>query len=179
VYIVGMEEDLFPSQMMLSSRAELEEERRLFYVAITRAQKRLFLSYALTRYRYGRLKNCEPSRFLDDLDSRYIKTSTKFRATEYAPQNNASYARNFVSGIKKTVTSQPVVKPTSYKPPADFKPSDTSQLKAGQKVEHPKFGFGSVNHVDESGPDRKARIQFEGFGEKTLLLSFAKIRIVE
>jgi DNA helicase-2/ATP-dependent DNA helicase PcrA len=179
VYIVGMEEDLFPSQMMLSSRAELEEERRLFYVAITRAQKRLFLSYALTRYRYGRLKNCEPSRFLDDLDSRYIKTSTKFRATEHAPQNTANYTRNFVSGIKKTVASQPVVRPTAYKPPADFKPSDTSQLKAGQKVEHPKFGFGSVAHVDESGPDRKARIQFEGFGEKTLLLSFAKIRILE
>ena len=179
VYIVGMEEDLFPSQMMLSSRAELEEERRLFYVAITRAQKRLFLSYALTRYRYGRLKNCEPSRFLDDLDSRYIKTSTKFRATESAPQNNASYTRNFVSGIKKTIASQPVVKATAYKPPADFKPSDTSLLKAGQKIEHPKFGFGSVAHVDESGPDRKARIQFDGFGEKTLLLSFAKIRIVE
>ena len=179
VYIVGMEEDLFPSQMMLSSRAELEEERRLFYVAITRAQKRLFLSYALTRYRYGRLKNCEPSRFLDDLDGRYIKTSTKFRATEYAPQNNTSYTRNFVSGIKKTVASQPVVKPPNYKPSADFKPSDTSQLKVGQKVEHPKFGFGSVTHVDESGPDRKARIQFEGFGEKTLLLSFAKIRILE
>jgi DNA helicase II / ATP-dependent DNA helicase PcrA len=179
VYIVGMEEDLFPSQMMLSSRSELEEERRLFYVAITRAQKRLFLSYALTRYRYGRLKNCEPSRFLDDLDSRYIKTSTKFRASEFAPQNNTNYTRNFVSGIKKTVASQPVVRPTAYKPPADFKPSDTSLLKAGQKIEHPKFGFGSVTHVDESGPDRKARIQFEGFGEKTLLLSFAKIRIVE
>jgi DNA helicase-2/ATP-dependent DNA helicase PcrA len=179
VYIVGMEEDLFPSQMMLSSRAELEEERRLFYVAITRAQKRLFLSYALTRYRYGRLKNCEPSRFLDDLDSRYIKTSTKFRATESAPINTATYTRNFVSGIKKTVASQPVVRQTAYKAPADFKPSDTSQLKAGQKVEHPKFGFGSVAFVDESGPDRKARIQFNDFGEKTLLLSFAKIRIVE
>jgi DNA helicase-2/ATP-dependent DNA helicase PcrA len=179
VYIVGMEEDLFPSQMMLSSRAELEEERRLFYVAITRAQKRLFLSYALSRYRYGRLKNCEPSRFLDDLDSRYIKTSTKFRATESAPINTANYTRNFVSGIKKSVASQPVVRQTAYKAPADFKPSDTSQLKAGQKVEHPKFGFGSVAFVDESGPDRKARIQFNDFGEKTLLLSFAKIRIVE
>src|SRR6478735_6151966 len=75
VYIVGMEEDLFPSQMMLSSRAELEEERRLFYVAITRAQKKLFLSYALTRYRFGRLKNCEPSRFLDDVDAQFIKVS--------------------------------------------------------------------------------------------------------
>jgi DNA helicase-2/ATP-dependent DNA helicase PcrA len=73
VYIVGMEEDLFPSQLMLSSRSELEEERRLFYVAITRAQKKLYLSYALTRYRFGRLKNCEPSRFLDDISSKFIK----------------------------------------------------------------------------------------------------------
>ncbi len=73
VYIVGLEEDLFPSQMMLSSRADLEEERRLFYVAITRAQKKLFLSYALTRYRYGRLKSCEPSRFIEEIDPAYIK----------------------------------------------------------------------------------------------------------
>ncbi|MFN5168486.1 MAG: ATP-dependent helicase, partial [Cyclobacteriaceae bacterium] len=73
VYIVGLEEDLFPSQLMLSSRAELEEERRLFYVAITRAKKKVFLSYALTRYRFGRLKNCEPSRFLDDIDPGFIK----------------------------------------------------------------------------------------------------------
>jgi DNA helicase II / ATP-dependent DNA helicase PcrA len=179
VYIVGMEEDLFPSQMMLSSRADLEEERRLFYVAITRAKKRLFLSYALTRYRYGRLKNCEPSRFLDDMDSRFIKTSTKFRGSEFAPQNTANYTRNFVSGIKKTIAAQPPPRPTTYKPPVDFKPSNTANLAAGMKVEHPKFGFGAVTHVDESGPDRKARITFNDFGEKTLLLSFAKIRIVE
>src|SRR5690606_38426753 len=82
VYMVGMEEDLFPSQMMLGSRADLEEERRLFYVAITRAQKKLYLSYALTRYRFGRLKNCEPSRFLDDIDQGYIKVSTKFGGVE-------------------------------------------------------------------------------------------------
>jgi DNA helicase-2/ATP-dependent DNA helicase PcrA len=179
VYIVGMEEDLFPSQMMLSSRAELEEERRLFYVAITRARKKLFLSYALTRYRYGRLKNCEPSRFLDDVDSRYVKTSTKFASTAYAPQGNSDFARSFVSGIKKSIAKQPVARPTTYKPPADFKPSNTANLKEGMRVEHPKFGFGTVAHVDESGPDRKARITFTDFGEKTLLLSFAKLRIVE
>lgn len=179
VYLVGMEEDLFPSQMMLSSRADLEEERRLFYVAITRAEKRLFLSYALTRYRYGRLKNCEPSRFLDDLDAKFVKTSTRFKASQAPQQPNPNYTRNFVSGIKKSIASQPVVKPTTYKPPADFKPSDTSHLKAGHKVEHPKFGFGDVLEVDTTSPDRKARIQFNNFGEKTLLLSFAKLRILD
>lgn len=179
VYIAGLEEDLFPSQMMLSSRAELEEERRLFYVAITRAQKRLFLTYALTRYRFGRLKNCEPSRFLDEIDPNYVKVSTKYgglHGSETSP-GRAEYTKNFVSGMKKTIRSQPAVRPTSYKAPSDFTPSDTSALQEGMRVEHPKFGFGSVVKIDESGADRKARIQFEDFGEKTLLLSFAKLKI--
>jgi DNA helicase-2/ATP-dependent DNA helicase PcrA len=179
VYIVGLEEDLFPSQMMLSSRAELEEERRLFYVAITRAEKRLFLSYALTRYRFGRLKNCEPSRFLDDVDQSYIKVSSKFGGLESAPPTS-QYAKTLVNGIKKTIASTPVSKPPAgYKPSADFSPSDTSTLKEGMKVEHPKFGFGTVLQMDMSGADRKARINFGSAGEKTLLLSFAKLRIVE
>lgn len=178
VYIVGLEEDLFPSQMMLSSRSELEEERRLFYVAITRAKARLFLSYALTRYRFGRLKNCEPSRFLDDIDARYIKVSTKFGGMEsVAP--NANFAKSFVSGMKKTISSQAVVKATGYKASPDFAPSDTSTLKEGMKVEHPKFGFGTVVQMDVSGSDRKAKISFTDIGEKTLLLSFAKLRILE
>ncbi|MBN8650129.1 MAG: exodeoxyribonuclease V subunit gamma [Cytophagales bacterium] len=178
VYIVGMEEDLFPSQLMLSSRSELEEERRLFYVAITRAQKKLYLSYALTRYRFGRLKNCEPSRFLDDISSKFIKVSTKFGGMDsVAP--NPNFAKSFVSGMKKTVSSQPVAKPTAYKPAADFKPSDTSGLKEGMKVEHPKFGFGTVTKLEEIGAERKARIQFADFGEKTLLLNFAKLKIHE
>ncbi len=178
VYIVGLEEDLFPSQMMLSSRAELEEERRLFYVAITRAQKKLFLSYALTRYRFGRLKNCEPSRFLDDVDPRFIKVSTKFGGIEsVAP--NPNFAKTFVSGIKKTVSSQPVVRPTAYKASADFTPSDTSLLQEGMKVEHPKFGFGTVVKMEQVGAERKAKIHFGDFGEKTLLLSFAKLKIHE
>jgi DNA helicase-2/ATP-dependent DNA helicase PcrA len=176
VYIVGMEEDLFPSQMMLSSRSELEEERRLFYVAITRAQKKLYLSYALTRYRYGRLKNCEPSRFLDDVDGRFIKVSTKFGGFE-SVKPDPSFARSFVSGMRKTISSQPVQKASAYKPSADFAPSDTSGLQEGMKVEHPKFGFGMVIKLDESGADRKAKIQFNDFGEKTLLLSFAKLKI--
>lgn len=176
VYIVGLEEDLFPSQMMLSSRADLEEERRLFYVAITRAQKNLYLSYALTRYRFGRLKNCEPSRFLDDVDQTFIKVSSKFAGLESAPPPT-QYAKNLVNGIKKTLSSAPPVRPTTYKVPSDFAPSDTSSLREGMKVEHPKFGFGMVTQMDLSGPDRKAKITFDDFGEKTLLLNFAKLKI--
>lgn len=176
VYIVGLEEDLFPSQMMLSSRSDLEEERRLFYVAITRAEKALFLSYALTRYRFGRLKNCEPSRFLDDVDQSFIKVSTKFAGLESLPPPS-QYAKNLVSGIKKTISSAPAPKATSYKVSADFQPSDTSQLREGMKVEHPKFGFGKVTAMDMAGADRKAKINFDDFGEKTLLLNFAKLKI--
>ncbi|HEY5918394.1 MAG TPA: UvrD-helicase domain-containing protein [Chryseolinea sp.] len=176
VYIVGLEEDLFPSQMRLSSRADLEEERRLFYVAITRAQKGLFLSYALTRYRFGRLKNCEPSRFLDDVDQSFIKVSSKFAGLESTPPSSG-YAKTLVNGMKKTISSAPTLKPSNYKAPSDFAPSDTSGLREGMKVEHPKFGFGLVTQMDQSGPDRKAKINFDDFGEKTLLLNFAKLKI--
>ncbi|MDQ2658015.1 MAG: ATP-binding domain-containing protein, partial [Bacteroidota bacterium] len=179
VYICGLEEDLFPSQMMLSSRADLEEERRLFYVAITRAQKRLFFSYALTRYRFGRLKNCEPSRFLDDVDMDFIKLHTRSSGVESAPPPS-QYAKNLLNGIKKNITSSPPPqKSMTYKAPRDFMPSDTSTLRTGMKVEHPKFGFGTVINMDLSGADRKAKINFSEVGEKTLLLSFAKLRIID
>jgi DNA helicase-2/ATP-dependent DNA helicase PcrA len=174
-----MEEDLFPSQMMINSRADLEEERRLFYVAITRAEKRLFLSYALSRYRFGRLKNSEPSRFLDDIDSSFIKVSSKFSSAIESTPPPSQYAKKLVAGIKKTVTSAPPVRPVTYKPPADFVPSDTAALQVGMRVEHPKFGFGTVLQMDTSGADRKAKIGFKDIGEKTLLLSFAKLRILE
>ncbi len=178
VYIVGLEEDLFPTQMNLGSRAELEEERRLFYVAITRAEKRLFFSYALTRYRYGRLKNCEPSRFIEEVDPACIKLSTRFTGHESVPAPAGNYARTLVNGIRKSTSTTPVAKNKStYKPPADFLPSDTSTLLAGMRVEHPRFGFGKVMAIDATGADRKAKIHFDDFGEKTLLLSFAKLRI--
>ncbi|MEM6524931.1 MAG: UvrD-helicase domain-containing protein [Bacteroidota bacterium] len=177
VYIVGLEEDLFPSQMMLSSRADLEEERRLFYVAITRAKSKLFLTYALSRYRFGRLKNCEPSRFVEEIDPIYIKLNKKYSKPEPVySENKSDVTKNFVSGMRKTVSSQPVKK-SNYKPSPDFAPSDTSNLQAGMKVEHPKFGYGMVIELDESGANRKAKVSFDDFGEKTLLLSFAKLRI--
>ena len=176
IYVVGLEEDLFPSQMMLSSRADLEEERRLFYVAITRAKQKLFLSYALSRYRFGRLKNCEPSRFIEEIDPVFIKLNQKYKPSEPVYSEKSSYAKNLVNGMRKTISSQPARKST-YKPSPDFTPSDTSNLQAGMKVEHPKFGYGKVLEMDESGANRKAKVSFEDFGEKTLLLSFAKLKI--
>jgi len=174
VFVVGMEEDLFPSQMMIGSRSELEEERRLFYVAITRAEKKLTLSYASSRYRFGRIKDCEPSRFLDEIDPRCVK------------QKNASIKNSFgvgeELGLKNLIktnhtTQQTVAKKQTYKPSPDFKPSDTTYLAAGMKVEHLKFGYGLVLEVQGEEKDRKARINFEEAGEKLLLLSFAKLKV--
>ena len=99
------------------------------------------------------------------------------RAADSTAQNERpDYAKNFVKGMKKTVSSKPVKK-SSYKPSADFTPSDTSNLQEGMKVEHPKFGYGKVVDMDESGANRKAKVSFDDFGEKTLLLSFAKLKI--
>ena len=178
VYIVGMEEDLFPSQMMLNSRADLEEERRLFYVAITRSEHKLFLTYALSRYRFGRLKTCEPSRFIEEIDREYIKESSKFGGSfkKQAPASSM-YAKNLVTSVKKTTSNNLRAQKSTYQPSADFAPSDTSGLEEGMKVEHPKFGFGKVVSLEQNGANRKAKVSFDDFGEKTLLLSFAKLKI--
>ena len=178
VYVVGMEEDLFPSQMMLSSRQDLEEERRLFYVAITRAMEKLTLSYALTRYRFGRLKNCEPSRFLEEIDPAYVMINKKMGTR--SPVGDTNHARVLVKSLNRDRSRQAMATNRStYKAPADFAPSDTSRLEAGMKVEHPKFGFGQVKGIDDNGANRKAKVAFADFGEKTLLLSFAKLKIHE
>ena len=177
IYIVGLEEDLFPSQMMLSSRADLEEERRLFYVAITRAKEKLTLSYALTRYRFGRLKNCEPSRFLEEVDPKYIQVDTKFSFTEHVIPNRT---KSFINSVRRDVQRNNATifnKKGDYTVTSGFEASDTSVLEIGMKIEHPKFGFGKVLDIDENGSNRKAKVKFDNFGEKTLLLSFAKLRI--
>lgn len=178
VFIVGLEEELFPSQMMLSSRADLEEERRLFYVAITRAKNKLFMSYALNRYRFGRLKNCEPSRFLEEVDPQFIKVNRKFSSKDPVSPGINYVTKNFVTNIKKENTAKKFAAKVHHTPSADFEPSDTSNLETGMKVEHPKFGFGVVTTIDEQGSNKKAKVDFEKAGEKTLLLSFAKLRIV-
>jgi DNA helicase II / ATP-dependent DNA helicase PcrA len=172
VYVVGMEEDLFPSQLMLGSRADLEEERRLFYVAVTRAQQKIFLTYAITRYRFGRLKHCEPSRFIAEIDPAYLKTQTQ---QALQGTNSAGYAYRLVNNIAKNTPKYP----QRTCDISNFQPSDTTHIEVGMQVAHPKFGRGTVCQLDVSGAVRKAKIDFADFGEKTLLLSFAKLKILD
>jgi DNA helicase-2/ATP-dependent DNA helicase PcrA len=174
VYIVGMEENLFPSQMMITSRADLEEERRLFYVAITRAEKKLTLSYATSRYQWGNLRSCEKSRFLDEIDPQYL--NVKFAASPAVGESPFQHVFERRSNLVATPPRK--IAATKYVAPADFQPSDTSNLQAGQRVEHPKFGFGQVTTLEKQQGTVKAIIQFEEVGEKTLLLSFAKLRVL-
>ncbi|MHA8102506.1 ATP-dependent helicase [Aquirufa nivalisilvae] len=182
VFLVGLEEDLFPSQMMLQSQADLEEERRLFYVAVTRAEKKLMISYAESRYQFGRLKSCEPSRFLDEIDSAYLKmakTPGKKEVQAFRPVQKTG----FVSSSTSPSAAQLIQKPkqnTNYQHvvSSNFIPTDPLKLEAGQLVEHQKFGFGLIKKIEINGAERKAVIDFEkGVGEKTLLLSFAKLMV--
>jgi DNA helicase-2/ATP-dependent DNA helicase PcrA len=170
VYVVGMEEDLFPSPMMLATQADLEEERRLFYVALTRAQRKVFLTYALSRYRFGRLKHCDPSRFLEEIDPAYLQTSPShsLQATD-----NVRYARQLVRSVTQSKERHTPVPSNNY-----FPQGDVVQLEQGMQVLHPKFGRGVVRQLDAVGASRKATVYFSQFGEKTLLLSFAKLRVV-
>ncbi len=174
VYIVGMEENLFPSQMMITSRADLEEERRLFYVAITRAEKKLTLSYATSRYQWGNLRSCEKSRFLDEIDPQYVN----FKFAAAPPAGESPFQHVFERRSNLIPAPARKLAPTNYVAPADFKPSDTSNLQAGQRVEHPKFGFGLVSTLETVQGTTKATIKFDEVGEKTLLLSFAKLRVL-
>jgi DNA helicase-2/ATP-dependent DNA helicase PcrA len=171
VYVVGMEEELFPSQLMLASQADLEEERRLFYVAVTRARQKIFLTYALSRYRFGRLKHCEPSRFIAEIDPAYLQPSAQ-KALQDA--DSTSYAHRLVRKTIKNKQPQYLRATVS----ADFQPSDTTHIEVGMQVAHPKFGRGMVRQLDTSSAARKATIDFADFGEKTLLLGFAKLRII-
>ncbi|MFM6947976.1 MAG: ATP-dependent helicase [Aquirufa sp.] len=184
VFLVGLEEDLFPSQMMLQSQSDLEEERRLFYVAITRAEKKLMMSYAESRYQFGRLKSCEPSRFLDEIDPAYLKMAKlqgKKEVQAFRPVNKTGFAQK---SSPAPSAAQLIQKPTNnanyqHVSSSDFKASDAMEIEAGQKVEHQKFGFGIVNKLEINGAERKAFITFEkGVGDKTLLLNFAKLMIV-
>ncbi|BDD03702.1 ATP-dependent helicase [Aureibacter tunicatorum] len=176
VFLVGMEEELFPSQMMLNSREDLEEERRLFYVAITRAEQKLTLSYALSRYRFGRLIECEPSRFIKEIKPEYLALSNKkAKKTTTTTEPSTKFVNNLMNkGFKP---SQATNKAKAVHNNPNFAPSDTSGLAEGQRVEHPKFGMGTVLNIDASGSSKKATIKFDQVGEKTLLLSFAKLQI--
>ncbi|HET8829858.1 MAG TPA: UvrD-helicase domain-containing protein [Pelobium sp.] len=193
VYIVGLEENLFPSQMALNSRADLEEERRLFYVAVTRAEKKLHISYATSRFKFGTLINCEPSRFLDEIDPRYLEieitkkpsvaNSGSFddERTQWQSKSSFTQAQGDVYSKPKPATKP--LKTTSllakaHVPSEGFAPSDTSNLQVGHEVEHERFGYGKVLTLEGSKQDVKATIFFKEIGQKQLLLKFAKLRIL-
>ena len=178
VFIVGLEENLFPAVQSISTRADLEEERRLFYVALTRAMKKVTLSYAESRYRWGQFSFSEPSRFLDEIDESLLDIPQKSHL-KTAPETNREPSR--------TETYRPVkrkLKPVSdtgsgRNTPHAAAGDDTSGLMAGMEVEHTKFGRGKVVSVEGSGPNKKATVFFNGVGNKNLLLRFAKLKILK
>jgi DNA helicase-2/ATP-dependent DNA helicase PcrA len=179
VYVVGIEEDLFPSQMALSEEAGLEEERRLFYVACTRAEQYLTLSYAMSRYRFGNVKPCEPSRFLQELDPNHLKVSRKYEVTDESPIRFFDQFKERQGQKNVHIGAAKAAAAPGYVPTPNFKADDLAKLQPGMKVEHQKFGFGKITAIQDDGPNRKAHITFDAIGEKTLMLSFAKLMIHE
>ena len=176
VYIVGMEENLFPSAMNLNSRNELEEERRLFYVALTRAEKKVFLSYVLSRYRWGKLIDSEKSRFIDEIDSQYRSENMTQKQSYISERDEYSYNK---VGIRFKVPEK--------KPPKNFVKVKNSTSKSnlfdnslikGNIVFHERFKRGVVVSIEGAGDDKKAEIKFDKFGIKKLLLRFSKLKII-
>ena len=194
VYIVGLEENLFPSQMSMTSRADLEEERRLFYVALTRAEKRATLSYALTRYRWGNLIDCEPSRFIEEIDDKYLDANfinVKSAIKPNKKQSNSKYyktntpSRFNKSSDKKDHTiqrSKPIFVPRNFKkinPNTQTRQYIDSSYTEGMKVEHDRFGIGVICKLEGKGANKKISVNFTDVGEKTLLAKFAKLNILK
>ena len=187
VFIVGLEEDLFPSAMSLNTRSELEEERRLFYVAMTRAKERAFLSYTLSRYRWGKLIDSEPSRFIEEIDSQYVDHIKPKDDYSFKPLIKASIFDN-PSEVKKdfkvkerTISSPTFSQLKKLRKIDNNQPLQVNQdvkgLAEGMMVEHARFGKGVIENIEGKGQDRKALISFKDFGKKNLLLRFAKLKI--
>lgn len=182
VYIVGLEENLFPSHLSVSSREELEEERRLFYVAITRAMTKLNISFAQSRYRWGQLTYCEPSRFLAEMDQGAL--DIRFMNTFNEPSFSAEQERERYQKPSYNYSPPPGFKPKEASPtghntitPSDFKGDDPNKIAEGIEVEHARFGNGIVKAIEGNAGERLATIHFEGIGEKKILLKFAKLKI--
>ncbi len=191
VYIVGMEEDLLPSAMSMSTRSELEEERRLFYVALTRAEKQAYLTYALSRYRWGKLIDGEPSRFISEIDEAYLEILTPVEDRRQNPMLSADIFGDIEpSQIRfKKPALKKGVQPPKFVPPAKLKPLNIAngsaganlfdgKLTVGNIVEHMRFGKGEVLSIEGVGADVKAEINFEHGGVKKLLLRFAKLEVL-
>lgn len=173
VFVVGLEENLFPSFMSMSSAEQIDEERRLFYVAITRAEKYLTLSYSGSRYQFGQMRYNEPSRFLNEIDPGHLEHPGQ------APRTNESRT-SMVIGAKPRVSSPPL-KQTFRVDPSSFKPSPAESIRDGMQVLHLKFGKGRVLTIDGHKDNRVATIEFEGIEnpKRRIMLKFAKLQIVD
>jgi DNA helicase II / ATP-dependent DNA helicase PcrA len=198
VFVGGLEETLFPNAMSINTREELEEERRLFYVAITRAKTRLYLSYSNARYRFGQLQQNDPSRFLDEmpeanLDKSYAgaparnnASSAGFRGSAFERMSGGfpsspgtqggMFAKKEPSKPSYVVPAKPQLK--EHTASTNFVASNTAELQAGQKVEHQKFGFGIIQKMEGAAHNPIATIQFDLNGEKKIMLNYAKLMIV-
>ena len=177
VFVVGLEEELFPSAMCIDSMRAIEEERRLFYVAITRAEHHCFLSYAKSRMRYGKMEFAAPSRFLKDIDVRYLRLPGQMAYTQ-REEPRAPVFTKIQPEAKPTFTPST---PRNLKPvaaAAATAPSQNVALSVGQYIEHERFGLGEVLKVEGEGDSAKALIRFENAGEKQLLLRFARFKVV-
>ncbi len=185
VFVVGLEENLFPSSMSMYTREDLEEERRLFYVATTRAKERLWVTYANSRYRFGQLVSNEPSRFIDEipdahLDKTFTGSSHRAGNTPGSFASNRSQVSEKPSSLKKIAEKiQQKTAAPEHKPSADFKADDPLAMNVGMEVEHQKFGFGKIMQLEGGANNRIATIQFgEGHGQKKIMLNYARLRIV-
>lgn len=192
VYIVGLEENLFPSQLSLSSRTDLEEERRLFYVALTRAEKKVNLSYAVSRFRWGNLVHSEPSRFIEEIPEKHLSvTHSKPTANNNSlplqtwkprefkrPEGNKKEAVNRVSMKSRNLTKYDDSRDPGTLDTGEGTSDHVSRIIVGTEVIHDKFGKGEVVALEGKAPNIKATVTFQGAGNKQLLLKFAKLRIV-
>ena len=193
IFIVGLEEDLFPSALSLNTRSELEEERRLFYVALTRAEQKAVLTYTLSRYRWGKLVDAEPSRFIEEMDDQYLDYVIPKDDYVFKPMINKGIFGGF-DPPEKSVTQKPQTTKINTvpsqnqlgklrkmnaveNPQPNAVSAHISKLKQGMTVEHDRFGYGKVLSIEGKGSDKKALIDFNGVGEKHLLLRFAKLKI--
>ena len=194
VYIAGMEENLFPSESMNDTPDKIEEERRLFYVAITRAEKAVTVSYAQNRRKWGSSETTRPSRFLKEIDRKYYAVEpdtdnnrydpfpqTRFRQSDFETFRRPSVTQRPSPSQRPVPPQQRPVRPTppppAHTPSPGFSPSPIADLRVGQRVEHDRFGYGTILSLEGDGPNRKAVVDFETGGQKTLLLKFAKLRI--
>ena len=193
VYIVGLEETLFPSAMSMNTRSELEEERRLFYVALTRAEKQVYITYTQSRYRWGKLIDAEPSRFIEEIDENYVEYLTPNIETRYKPLIDSDIFDEVDKSklrLRKPSSGKPPMGPTSeqlrklrkLKPASAPERADnllSSDLDKGSLVEHQRFGKGEIINLEGQGADKKAEIRFEHGGIKKLLLRFAKLKLLK